>query len=82
VIPDANGSGPFVVTLRFASPGASRPGAPLPPVLSTPTFLDNRSVHFLLWPNHQYGSVELTYYEATFGFRPAFQNSEWVILGR
>jgi len=82
VVPDPNGTAPFHLALRFSSPGASRPASPLPPVLSTPQFLENRSVKFLLWPNHAYGSVELTYYEATFGFRPAFQNSEWVILGR
>ncbi|MCI4321265.1 MAG: hypothetical protein L3K05_03035 [Thermoplasmata archaeon] len=82
VVPDSNGSSPFGVTLEFSSPGASRPASPLPPLLSTPTFLTNQSIAFLLWPNRTYGSVELTYYEATFGFRPEFQNSEWVILGR
>ncbi|MCI4328806.1 MAG: hypothetical protein L3J86_04400, partial [Thermoplasmata archaeon] len=76
------GSAPVAVALRYDTPGASRPACPLPPVLSTPAFLDNRSVEFLLWPNHAYGAVEMTYYEATFGFRPAFQNSEWIVLAR
>jgi hypothetical protein len=79
---DPNGSSPFGVEFGFASVGASYPNDALPPSLSTLGFLDAHSVAFLLWPTHLAGSVEPTYYESTFGFHLAFQNSEWVILAR
>jgi hypothetical protein len=76
---DPNGSAPFTIRLDLSTPGASNPTGVLPPVLSTTEFLTNHSVHFLLWPNKAYGSAELTYYESTFGFHPAYQNSEWLV---
>jgi hypothetical protein len=82
VVPDPNGSAPFAVSMRLTSTIGGHPQVALPPWLSTPTYLTNHSIGFLLWPNQTYGSVELTYYEATFGFRVVFQNAEWVVLGR
>ncbi|MFI5415536.1 MAG: hypothetical protein ACHQ16_07810, partial [Candidatus Lutacidiplasmatales archaeon] len=76
-----NGSTPFVISMRLGSTIGGHPQVALPPLLSTPTYLSNHSIGFLLWPNQSYGSVELAYYEATFGFRVVFQNAEWVVLG-
>jgi|GEM_PF-2808589 len=80
--PNPNPSGGFSLVLTFVTPGASNPTAGLPPTISTQGFLDASSVQFLLWPNRSYGSVELTYYEATFGFHTAFSNADWVVLER
>lgn len=77
--PDGNGSAPFTLRLDLATPGASNPTGVLPPVIRTSELLQNESIHFLLWPNKAFGSAELTYYQSTFGFRPAYANSEWVI---
>lgn len=81
VFADPNGSGRFGLEVAFASVGASGTVGPLPAMLSTPTFLQNRSIAFLLWPNQTYGSVEIQYYEATFGFRQVYANPEWIVLG-
>ncbi|MCI4360434.1 MAG: hypothetical protein L3J91_01900 [Thermoplasmata archaeon] len=82
VFADPNGSAPFGLELRLASPGASNPTGELPPLLNTTDFLDAHAIHFLLWPNTVDGSVELAYYSATFGFRDVYQNSEWIVLER
>jgi hypothetical protein len=82
VLTDPNGSAPFDASVRFSSSGTGRPNVVLPPSMDTADYLTNHSIAFLLWPNRSYGSVEITYYEATFGFRTVFQNAEWIILGR
>ncbi|MCI4320887.1 MAG: hypothetical protein L3K05_01080, partial [Thermoplasmata archaeon] len=82
VFSDANRSAPFGLGVAIASIGASNPVGALPPSFSTASFLATHDVAFLLWPNQTFGSVELTYYEATFGFHPVYENSEWVILGQ
>ncbi|MCI4330361.1 MAG: hypothetical protein L3K19_00740 [Thermoplasmata archaeon] len=79
---DPNGSSAFGVGVAFSSVGASYPSDGLPSSFSTLGFLDAQSIRFLLWPTHLAGSVETPYYESTFGFQPAYANSEWVILAR
>jgi hypothetical protein len=77
---DVNGPAPFSETVAFATAGTSNPSNPLPSVVSSAAFFASHGIRFLVWPNQQYGSVEITYYEAQFGFLPVFTNSEWVIL--
>jgi hypothetical protein len=77
---DPNGSAPFSVTEELSSQDTSNPASPLPSRFSTEDFLANNSIRYLLWPAGERNAAEIGYFGSTFGYVPAFANSEWVVL--
>lgn len=80
--PDPAGRAPFQLELNLTTAHTSNPSRTLPDPISTAAFLAAHSIRFLVWPNAKYSAGELVYYEATFGFRPVYENAEWVVLVR
>jgi hypothetical protein len=80
--PDPNGSAPYELTLYLSTPHTSNPATALPRVLASSEFLASQSIQFVLWPTSPAYQAQLYYFEQELGFRPVFQNSEWMVLQR
>jgi hypothetical protein len=74
-------SGPLAVNLQLSTAGASNPAVVLPPLIDSPAWLADHDVRFVLLPIHV-ASTTGAYLQQEYGFRPAFQNTEWFILAR
>lgn len=77
---NGNGSGPLQLSFHLSTSDVSNPAVTLPAILTTPDFLASHNIHFLLVPTLPSYLPTVSLYEAAYGYRVGFLNSEWSLL--